>query len=73
MDLEPHASHRRTSTASSGFFQRGGVFRSRTGETTSSESEKGVKGPLGLVTVYEPTEKVVAELVFIHGLGGGSR
>ncbi|KAH7393137.1 hypothetical protein BKA64DRAFT_709491 [Cadophora sp. MPI-SDFR-AT-0126] len=67
MDLEPHASHRRTSTASSGFFQRGGVFRSRTGDTTSPESEKGVKGPLGLVTVHEPSERVVAELVFIHG------
>lgn len=33
------------------------------------------KGPLGLTTLYEPQsdENVVAELVFIHGLGGGSR
>ncbi|PVH85423.1 hypothetical protein DL98DRAFT_451452 [Cadophora sp. DSE1049] len=73
MDLEPHESHRRTSAASSGFFQRAGVFRGRTGETASPKTEKDVKGPLGLVTVHDPAEKVVAELVFIHGLGGGSR
>ena len=31
------------------------------------------KGPIGLTTIYKPLEKVVADLVFIHGLGGGSR
>ena len=33
------------------------------------------KGVLGLSTIYEPEQpvKVVADLVFIHGLGGGSR
>ncbi|KAL2020083.1 hypothetical protein VTK56DRAFT_8887 [Thermocarpiscus australiensis] len=37
-------------------------------------SESG-KGPLGLTTLYEPESRTVpvAELVFIHGLGGGSR
>jgi hypothetical protein len=33
------------------------------------------KGPLGLTTLYEPPEsaQLVVDLVFIHGLGGGSR
>jgi pimeloyl-ACP methyl ester carboxylesterase len=33
------------------------------------------KGPLGLTTLYEPPSpaKPVADIVFIHGLGGGSR
>lgn len=33
------------------------------------------KGPLGLTTLYEPLEsaQLVVDLVFIHGLGGGSR
>lgn len=30
------------------------------------------KGPLGLTTVYCPSEPTI-ELVFVHGLGGGSR
>lgn len=30
-------------------------------------------GPFGLTTVFKPLEKVIADLVFIHGLGGGSR
>ena len=33
------------------------------------------KGPLGLTTLYQPLEsaQLVVDLVFIHGLGGGSR
>ena len=31
------------------------------------------KGPLGLSTLHEPAGSVVADLVFVHGLGGGSR
>lgn len=31
------------------------------------------KGPLGLTTVFKPLGNVIADLVFIHGLGGGSR
>lgn len=31
------------------------------------------KGPFGLNTLSEPPEPVVADLVFVHGLGGGSR
>ncbi|KAM0804114.1 hypothetical protein BDR22DRAFT_800435 [Usnea florida] len=31
------------------------------------------KGPLGLTTLYEPSGPAIADLVFVHGLGGGSR
>lgn len=30
-------------------------------------------GPLGLTTVFNPNKKAIADLVFVHGLGGGSR
>lgn len=31
------------------------------------------KGVLGLNTLFEPHEAAIADLVFVHGLGGGSR
>ena len=31
------------------------------------------KGPLGLTTLSEPSVPAIADLVFVHGLGGGSR
>lgn len=31
------------------------------------------KGPLGLTTLFEPSAPAIADLVFVHGLGGGSR
>ncbi|MCJ1332360.1 hypothetical protein MMC10_009052 [Thelotrema lepadinum] len=31
------------------------------------------KGPLGLTTLYEPPETQEADLIFVHGLGGGSQ
>ena len=74
MELDRYTSPRKVSTASSGFFPRGGLFRagsSSGGESASSDG--GDKGPLGLVTVHKPFDKAVADLVFIHGLGGGSR
>ncbi|KAH6649470.1 hypothetical protein F5144DRAFT_588178 [Chaetomium tenue] len=42
----------------------------------SAEYKKDeLKGPIGLTTIYEPPspEETAAEIVFIHGLGGGSR
>ncbi len=30
------------------------------------------KGPIGLSTLYEPDEQAIADLVFVHGLNGGS-
>lgn len=40
---------------------------------SSGEPATDPKGPLGLNTLYEPHEPAVADLVFVHGLGGGSR
>ncbi|OAP59351.1 hypothetical protein AYL99_06649 [Fonsecaea erecta] len=31
------------------------------------------RGPLGLNTVYKPTNQTTADLIFVHGLAGGSR
>ena len=41
--------------------------------TNSSSATGDVKGPFGLNTLFCPTEDAVADLVFVHGLGGGSR
>jgi hypothetical protein len=62
---------RRTSSAAPAersFLSRAVAFR----KTSNSGLESG-KGPLGLTTVFRPLEKAIADLVFIHGLGGGSR
>ena len=39
----------------------------------NAEASQNTKGPLGLSTLYVPTDSTVADLVFVHGLGGGSR
>ena len=40
---------------------------------SDATSEDPPKGPYGLTTLHEPLDSVVADLVFVHGLGGGSR
>ena len=50
-------------------------FLSRTlgrGDSNGDFGEHG-KGPLGLNILFDPLEPVVADLIFVHGLGGGSR
>lgn len=41
--------------------------------TNRSSATGDIKGPFGLNTLFCPTEDAVADLVFVHGLGGGSR
>jgi len=73
------AKSRRTSFG--GFLARSTTDKSRrigasitgTNLSHSSETLDGTKGPLGLTTIHEPSGDVVSDLVFIHGLGGGSR
>ncbi|KAI0109257.1 hypothetical protein GGR51DRAFT_570088 [Nemania sp. FL0031] len=43
-----------------------------TGDTPKTEHE-APKGSLGLTTLSEPEGEAVADLVFVHGLNGGSR
>ena len=31
------------------------------------------KGPFGLTTLYDPANPAIADLIFVHGLGGGSQ
>ena len=45
---------------------------SKHGDISNYDSEDS-KGLLGLNTLSEPPEPVVADLIFVHGLGGGSR
>ncbi|KAI1842336.1 hypothetical protein JX266_011504 [Neoarthrinium moseri] len=48
--------------------------RRDTQTSDSQESNVHAKGPLGLTTVYEPDDaNAVADLVFVHGLNGGSK
>ena len=49
------------------------LSRRLTKHQTSGDVNSDVKGPLGLTTLYQPQNSTVADLVFVHGLGGGSR
>jgi hypothetical protein len=53
-------------TASSGSF----FSRSFTRRDTV---ENGVKGPIGLTTLHDPGVATILDLVFVHGLNGGSQ
>jgi hypothetical protein len=57
----------RQDTSSSRF-----TFRNRT-RRESTDLSDDAKGPLGLTTLYDPSEPAIADLIFVHGLGGGSR
>lgn len=54
--------------------QRFSLFNTTTTNTSTSaaNTSKPSKGPLGLSTLHEPQGTVVADLIFVHGLGGGS-
>jgi hypothetical protein len=41
--------------------------------SSSDRSTENAKGPFGLNTLFKPSEPVIADMVFVHGLGGGSR
>ena len=41
-------------------------------ETRDQDQIEGPKGPIGLNTLYDPDEEVVVDLIFVHGLNGGS-
>ncbi|KAI0911092.1 hypothetical protein F4823DRAFT_326306 [Ustulina deusta] len=60
-----------TSLSNRSFLGRS-LTRRDTGDITKNEQE-APKGPLGLTTVFEPDGQAVADLVFVHGLNGGSR
>ena len=53
----------------------GRSFLSRTLARRDADSEPSddLKGPFGLNALYEPPDSAIADLIFVHGLGGGSR
>ncbi|KAL4968578.1 uncharacterized protein BDV14DRAFT_196880 [Aspergillus stella-maris] len=42
-------------------------------DTTERYEPEDAKGPLGLTTLHNPGDKPVVELIFVHGLNGGSQ
>ncbi|KAJ9497212.1 hypothetical protein H2202_007369 [Exophiala xenobiotica] len=47
-------------------FSRAVTFR-------KASDAQDVRGPLGLSTIHKPLGEVTADIIFVHGLGGGSR
>ncbi|RYP55765.1 hypothetical protein DL771_012356 [Monosporascus sp. 5C6A] len=41
-------------------------------KSAAEDEQEGQKGPLGLTTLYEPDNQAIVDLVFVHGLNGGS-
>lgn len=73
MDPMSNLNRQRTaapSSSRSSFITRTILRRDTSAEDASSNDNKG---PFGLTTLNEPSEPVVADLIFVHGLGGGSR
>lgn len=70
-ELERESFHASSASRSGSLLSR--TLGRRVRGTASGESTEDLKGPLGLTTVHNPSESAIAELVFVHGLGGGSR
>jgi hypothetical protein len=49
------------------------LSRRRDSTRGSSDTNHDPKGPCGLSTISEMLETALADLIFVHGLGGGSR
>ena len=49
------------------------LTRILTRHPTTLVPSKDLKGPFGLNTLFRPLQPAVADLIFVHGLGGGSR
>jgi hypothetical protein len=49
------------------------LFFNRMRRESSTINAEDIKGPLGLNTLFEPAQPAIVDLVFVHGLGGGSQ
>ena len=63
----------RRDTANAPVQGRSSLLKSVTFRRGNASSGDSSKGAIGLTTVFQPLKQVTADLVFIHGLGGGSR
>ena len=71
MDQLGHSDQRKPSTSSSSRFFLSRTLARRDGGSSGSADD--TRGPYGLTTIFTPHEPAVADLLFVHGLGGGSR
>lgn len=67
--MEREKSHRTIGAFSSRSF----LSRRHTKNHASGNVAADTKGDVGLTTLHDPRDTSVADLVFVHGLGGGSR
>ena len=49
------------------------LSRTLTRRDTRGHSSEDGKGPFGLNTLFDPENAAIADLVFVHGLSGGSK
>lgn len=69
-----HRERQRSPAPSSQQSNRSFLSRTLMRRDGDSDSSEELKGPLGLNTLHEPpSSTAIADLVFVHGLGGGSR
>ncbi|KAI1425810.1 hypothetical protein F5Y12DRAFT_347836 [Xylaria sp. FL1777] len=69
-------SESRTLTTTTSYSNKSFLGKYLTRRDTSSLTKRereAPKGPLGLTTLFEPDGQAVADLIFVHGLNGGSR
>ena len=67
--METFKSHKSLSSTSNRSF----LSRTLSRRDGGTESSTDARGPFGLNTLYDPSTSAIADLVFVHGLGGGSR
>ena len=63
---------RHKSSSGSSIINRRFTGISLAARANESESSEGVRGPLGLNLLYDPSEPLI-DFIFVHGLRGGSR
>ncbi|RYP93763.1 hypothetical protein DL770_000135 [Monosporascus sp. CRB-9-2] len=75
MDPTSDSVSRSTTSATSGSTRSflGRSLIRRESKTVTKDEQEGPKGPMGLTTLYEPDGQVVVDLIFVHGLNGGSQ
>ena len=71
--MDPQQSLKHSNTGSRSISTRSFFARSVISKESKVEEQNDTpKGPLGLTTLYEPSEDAIVDVVFVHGLNGGS-
>jgi hypothetical protein len=56
-------------TSGASFFSRSFIRK----ETGLADDSSSAKGPIGLTTLHDPGQNAIVDLIFVHGLNGGSQ